>query len=1012
MKPNIEEKLSRTVSELKKLCVLSETKLEEIFISSEVDLSDLNSLPKHDIHWEKMENPCVFQEPRKYYWIKSSFDIAKKEEHTKTFLSLAFGIKNRSITIRPQGLLYLNNKIIQGIDIMHEEVLLEEGHYEMLMLFYTHDAEELYALTATLKDVDERIYNAYFDFYCPFQAFQILDQKDDNYFKMSPVLEKACNVIDFRVPYSEEFYESIVNASKYLYDNFYNGVCGSDIKVNVIGHSHIDVAWLWDYAQTREKVKRTFSTVLKLMDEYPEYTFMASTPQLYQFIKEDCPEIYEKVKQKHQEGRWEVEGALWLECDCNLTSKESLIRQIVHGKRFFKEEFGVDSKVVWLPDVFGYTGALPQIMKKAGVEHFVTAKIGWNDTNRFPYDTFIWRGIDGSEVNAYLISTPDQCNPRKGIYDITYTTYCPDVTASYILGTWHRYTQKDYSNTVFMTMGWGDGGGGPTREMLESQRRFSYGVPGIPKTQISSVAETINEIKHNFEVSANELHRVPVCTGELYFEYHRGTLTSVPMVKKYNRDSESLLLKTETSSILSNKLLNKDYEEEVLENNWRKVLLNQFHDVLPGSSIDKVYDDAKEIYDSLFNEVTPIHNSNILDLSKKVKGNGLFVYNPNSFMSDGVVTLNGVTYVVNDIPSFGYKVVSLPTKTNNLIVKDKYLENQYYKITFNSDGSISSLFDKRYNRELVKEGGAINHLVAYEDMAYEYDNWELPYHHFQKSYPLNGEASFTPIDENQRAGFEIRKTYGSSEIIQRVYVYDNFERIDVECDMTWNEKNQILKVVNDLDLHFDYATYDIQGGYIRRSSHSNNSIEAACFESVAHKFVDVSENNYGFALLNNGKYGFNVDENVLSMSLIKSASFPNKDANKVIPSFTYSLLPHNGDLTRSDVIEHSYVLNNPFDAVLIDNKAGELNDSYSFVECKTKGVYIEAIKKAMDDDSIILRIHEGYNERKTVTLTFDNEINEAYILDLLENKVSSLDIKGNQISFEILPFEIITLGIK
>ena len=490
LNPNIEQKLSRTVKELELLSEVEKNKVQRIFISDQVDENNLNILPTN-IEYDEVCNPYIFTKPCKYYWVRCEFDIVDKgNEHIKSFLSLDTKINRVASTIRPQGLLYLNGEIVQGIDINHIEVSLDVGHYEMMMLFYTHDIEDPFPLYVDVIYKDKRIEKAYYDFYIPLQTLKILDQKDDNYFKMLPVLEKACNIIDFRNPYSLNFFDSLDKSLNYLYDNFYNSLCGSDLKVNVIGHSHIDVAWLWDYAQTREKVKRTFSTVLKLMDEYPEYKFIASTPQLYEFIKEDAPDLYEQIKQKVKEGRWEIEGALWLECDCNLTSGETLVRQIVEGKRFFEKEFNVDSKIVWLPDVFGYSGNLPQIMSKAGIEKFVTAKIGWNDTNRFPYDTFIWKGIDGSKVDAFLISTPDKCNPRKGIYDITYTTYCPDVTANYILGTWHRYSQKDFNQTTFMTMGWGDGGGGVTKEMLEAQRRFSYGIPGIPKTEISTVKPT------------------------------------------------------------------------------------------------------------------------------------------------------------------------------------------------------------------------------------------------------------------------------------------------------------------------------------------------------------------------------------------------------------------------------------------------------------------------------------------------------------------------------------------
>jgi alpha-mannosidase len=1014
LNPNVEAKLSRTVKELKRLATLEVVDIKDVYYTDEVNLNDLNTLPSDDLNWQILTTPHLFDKAHKYYWIKMSVDILPQDKHIKSFFSFNLGLTNYWITIRPQGLLYVNGEITQGLDVRHEDVYLKPGHYDLLILFYTHSLEEKFFLQPQIKLVDERIYNAYWDFCCPLQAFEILDQKDDDYFLMSPVLEKACNEIDFRDPYSEDFYKSLEAAHTYMYDNFYNGICGSNIKVNIIGHSHIDVAWLWDYAQTRQKVKRTFSTVIKLMDEYPEYNFMSSTPQLYEFVKEDAPELYEKIKQKHKEGRWEIEGALWLECDCNLTGGEALVRQIVHGKRFIKQEFDVDSKVVWLPDVFGYSGALPQIMRKAGVEHFVTAKIGWNDTNRFPYDTFIWKGIDGSDVTAYLISTADRCNPRQGIYDITYTTYTPDICATHILATWHRYTQKDYSNTVFLTMGWGDGGGGATREMLEAQRRFSYGVPGIPKTSMSTVKDTISEINQNFNKSSEELKRKPTWSGELYFEFHRGTLTSVPMVKKYNRDSEYLLTNAETISEINKHIFKDTVNKDLINKNWKKVLLNQFHDVLPGSSIEKVYEDARVIYESLFSEIKPVYNDGVNKLLNNIKGKGYAIYNPNAFNVTSNVTLNGQTYIVNDIPSLGYKVVdTLANASEELIVKDRYLENQYYIVKFNLDGSISSLFDKKANRELVYKNQPFNQLVAYEDMAFEYDNWELAYYHKQKAYPLTDEANFEIIKENQKVAIKVTKKYGKSSITQTFALYDNFDRIDVNVDLDWKEQFQILKVLFPIDLHFDDVNYDVQFGHIARCAHSNTSIDAACFESVGHKYIDASENNYGFAILNDGKYGFGAEENVLSMSLIKSAHFPNEQANKVIPSFTYSLLPHKGNLTSSEVIRKSYVLNRPLIARVIDNPNGTLPREYSFLEVLTEGVNIEAIKEAYDSDLTVIRLVESFKERKTVTVRFAHPISEAYILDLLENKETSLEvIDSHTVNFEIKPFEIITLGVK
>lgn len=1013
--PNIEQKLARTVKELKELSVLNKRELPNLLISEEFSPSDLKNedFKKGNIPFFPLQFSRQFVAKNKYHWIKGKFDIPDLGENVLQYLRVDPCIDIKNITLRPQGLLYLNGEIVQGIDVNHRDVLLKPGHYEMKILFYTHDLIEKFNLEITIKEVDARINRTYWDFDIPNQVFGFLETKDDNYFKMSPVLEKACNIIDFREPYSDSFYKSLDDASKYLYNHFYSGVCGSDITVNVIGHSHIDVAWLWDYDQTREKVKRTTASALKLMEEYPEYKFMASTPQLYQFLKEDAPELYEKVKQRQKEGRWEVEGALYLECDCNLTGSESLVRQIVYGKKFIKEEFGVDSKVVWLPDVFGYSGALPQIMKKAGVEKFVTAKIGWNDTNRFPYDTFIWKGIDGSAVNAFLISTPDACNPRTGVYDITYTTYCSEVDPKYILGTWHRYSQKDYSNTVFMTMGFGDGGGGPTREMLESQRRFSYGLPGIPKTKISTIEETLSEIKENFDKNCKELNRTPIWNGELYFEFHRGTLTSVPMVKKYNRMLENLIMSTEASSVICNSLINKDYEDSLLENNWKILILNQFHDVIPGSSIEKVYDDAYELYQGVEKEVGQLHKDNLDLLAEQVDDEGYLVYNSNPFEVTSNVRINGATYVVDNIPSYGYKVIKDLDKESHLIIKDRYLENEFYSIKFNLDGSISSLFDKRENRELVEEGKSLNQLVAYEDMAFEYDNWELAPYHKQKEYPLNEQADFQKVVDNQRVALKIIKKYCNSSIIQEISLYNGLDRIDIKCDIDWKEKNQILKSLFPLDIKFDAVNYDIQFGHVSRNNHLNNSIDSACFESCAHKWIDASENNYGFAILNDGKYGFGAEENVLSISLIKSGSFPNEHANKIVPTFTYSLLPHKGNLTNSSVIKEGYILNRPLEVRRVNKVNNGLDSIYSFVKTSSEGVYIETIKKAMDDDSYVLRMYEGFKERKIVTLEFATEINKAEICDLLENKISDLTVIDNHfLSFEIKPFEIITIKIK
>lgn len=529
---NIEEKLITAVKKLDSLrAVRRET--VEVWITDEVQ--DKKILPTERTSWERFSEPYTLFRQEQYYWFKAKFDVRSFDENTeKAFLCIETFIDGVACTIRPQGLLYLNGKLIQGIDINHTDVRLQKGSYEMYLLFYTHTFIRALPVHFSLKYTDTRVEKAYYDFHAPLEAMKLLDKKSDEYVFSATALERAVNLIDFRKDYSETFYASLQAAEAYLEQHYYNTLCGSGKTVNCIGHTHIDVAWLWTLAQTQEKIERSFSTVLTLMDEYPEYKFMSSQPQLYAYLKARNPELYARVKEKIAEGRWEADGAMWLEADCNLTSGESLVRQILYGKKFFCEEFGKECTVVWEPDVFGYSAALPQIMKKSGIDKFVTAKIGLNDTNRMPYDTFMWQGIDGSSVLAYLISTCNS-NPRNGVYDENETTYVGSLTAGQVLGTWNRYQPKEYNDVTITTYGWGDGGGGPTREMLEMQRRFAYGLPGLPKTKISTVEESLTEIETNFRRNAAELKRMPKWNGEIYFEYHRGTYTSVAKNKKNNR---------------------------------------------------------------------------------------------------------------------------------------------------------------------------------------------------------------------------------------------------------------------------------------------------------------------------------------------------------------------------------------------------------------------------------------------------------------------------------------------
>ena len=1009
LKLNIEEKLMTTVD---KLYAFRTVKWEPIIIEYTDEITDKQTLPTDCSSFKSFDEPFTLFEQNKYYWFKAKFEVDELLPQQKAYLCIETFIGGVASTIRPQGLLYLNGELMQGIDINHTDVLLKEGKYEMYLLFYTHTFNFSLPLHFSLKYRDDRIERLFYDLKAPMDGLKLLKERSNEYVSAITCLEKAINLLDFRREYSQEFYDSIEVASRYLKGEFYGKLCGSNQTVACIGHTHIDVAWMWDLSQTREKVERSFSTVLKLMDEYPEYKFMSSQPQLYQFLKERNPALYEKVKEKVREGRWEVEGSMWLEADCNLTSGESLVRQILHGKRFFMDEFGVDCKIVWEPDVFGYSAALPQIMKKSGVEKFITAKIGWNDTNRMPYDTFTWQGIDGSEVFAYFISTCD-CNPRIEKYDETYTTYVAHLSAEHVLGTWNRYQPKEFNNTTIMTYGWGDGGGGPTREMLEMQRRLSYGLPGLPKTKLSTAGEALCEIEENFIQSCKELKRSPKWNGEIYFEYHRGTYTSVPRIKRNNRKGEFALQNSELFNVMAVKLVNMIYPTEMLERNWKLLLLNQFHDILPGTSIKEVYEESDLQYAELFADTEGMEANALQAIADNIETEGgILVFNPNGFTATAPMDINGETRVIKDIPALGYKVVETVKRVGQVRVEGKTIENIIYKLVFDETGAIISLFDKRFNRELVKEGGKLNELRAYEDMPFQYDNWELAPYYKQKEWILGDKAEFAPIFDGDRAGFIITKKYYDSIITQKVFLYDGLERIDFVTKIAWKEKKQILKARFPLEILVDKATYDIQFGNIERSTHANTSWDAAKFESVGQKWVDMSENNYGVGLLSEDKYGYGAEESVLTLTLLKSGSFPYVEAAESIPEFTYSLYPHSGDFRKGGVIEAAYLLNRPLKAITLEKQNGRLPEEYSLITCETGGVYIETVKMAEDGDGMIVRMYEAFKETKTAVLRFGTAVKSVYLCNLLEKEERELSVQDGVLYVQMKPFEIITLKVR
>lgn len=944
-----------------------------------------------------------------HYWLRASFKTPPKKENTSYYIKCTTGFEGEWDGTNPQGIIYLNGEMVQGVDTNHTEIYLEpDTEYTMYNYFYLGLIKNNVPLHMAMYELDEKSEQLYYDIRVPYDVFMMHRQNEDAHEIIIPVLEQTCNLIDFRKPFSDEYKASVSRAVDFIEEEFYEKICTEEGKpiVDCIAHTHIDIEWLWARAQTREKIQRSFTNALALMKKYPEYKFMLSQPELYRYLKEEAPEKYEELKQLVKEGRWEPEGAMYVEADCNLISGESLVRQIYQGKRFFKDEFGVDNKILFLPDVFGYSAAIPQILKKSGIRHFVTSKISWNETNTMPVDCFMWEGLDGTEIFTNFITAQNY----KGIDPDRYTTYVGHLTPSEVKGTWNKFIEKQYSHRALTTYGFGDGGGGPTKEMLENQRRMAKGIPGMPVTKLPTLIEHLDKKREEFDESCKKLKRTPKWVGELYLELHRGTYTSMAKNKRGNRKSEQALGKAEGLSYIG-LMLGSEYDAKGLYNNWNRVLHNQFHDIIPGSSIKDVYDGTDVDYKEIAEYTDGVINEKIGVIAKNITTDGgLLVYNPSGFERSGIATVGGKTVELTEaIPAFGWKVVNKFNDECRVAVNGLTAENKFYKMTLDNAGRIAELFDKSANRQVFKSGEYGNEFQAFEDFPRLYDNWEITDYYKQKKWVLDDEAQITPVTDGSRAGFRVVKKYLDSEIIQNIWLYSDTDRIDFDTDIDWHERNQVLKVAFPVDVHANTATYETQFGHIERPTHGNTSWDQAKFEVCAHKWVTVAENGYGVGLLNDCKYGFNTEGSTMKLTVLKCSQYPNEEADQGAHKLTYSIMAYEGDFREAGVINEAYALNQPFTVAQVCANKGALADEFSLVSCDRANVIVETVKKAEDDDGMIVRMYDAFNRRANATVTVAEGFKKAYLCDLMENQIEELEFSDNKVTVPVSNFEIITL---
>ena len=765
----------------------------------------------------------------------------------------------------------------------------------------------------------------------------------------------------------------------------------SQHNLSAIGHGHLDTAWLWPLAETKRKCYRTFSNALALMEEYPDYKFVCSQALQLDWMKTEQPALYARIKRRVHEGRFVPAGGTWIEPDCNLPSGESLIRQFLVGQRFYRREFGRYCREFWQPDVFGYSGQLPQIMRGAGIEYFLTTKLSWNQINRPSVSTLLWEGIDGSQVLTHF--------PPMG--------YSSDANVGTILGSVKSFRDHERARESYLLFGHGDGGGGPTREMLERLQRMKD-VDGLPRIAQRTPQEF-------FKRCAADIKDPTVWVGELYLELHRGTYTTQARNKRDNRRSEFLLRDVEFLATLAASGSSRyRYPAKELARIWKLVLINQFHDILPGSSRPEVYADSAIHYRDVLEGGTKLREQALAALLP-TRGTGarILAVNTLSAPRTEVVEFAGKLSLVS-APALGYVVVnSTPATEHPVCVAESKagitLENEFIRAVIRRDGRLGSLFDKRSQRETIQPGAAGNNLVIFDDTPNDWDAWDVDVFHLEKRSEVPAAKSLRVVERHPlRVSIEVEYDLSDvSTLKQTIALTAASPRLDFANAVEWRERRKFLKVEFPVNIRSDHATYEIQFGHLTRPTHFNTSWDLARFEVSAHRWADVSEPGFGVALLNDCKYGYSMHGQMLRLSLLRAPVNPDAQADQGQHSFRYALLPHAGTLQAAGVIEEGYRFNVP---MLLSATNAPVTER-SFFQVNNPAVVIDTVKKAEDSDDIIIRLYESHGAHGRVRFTCALPVKTVTRCNFLEENEAKLAWLHGGVTLAVRPFQIVTLKL-
>ena len=846
-------------------------------------------------------------------------------------------------------------------------------------------------------------------------------------------------------------------------------------SVRLTGNAHIDAAWLWPWTETVDVVRHTFSTALQLMHEYPQYTFTQSAAAYNQWMEEKYPSVHQQIVERAKEGRWEMVGGMWVEPDLNMPDGESLVRQLLIGKRYFKEKFGVDVRIGWNPDSFGYNWQLPQIYKKSGIDYFVTQKMAWNDTNKLPLKLFWWQAPDGSRVLTYF--------PHDYVNEIDPARIAADAAVA-------RQLNPGVPEMMHL-YGVGDHGGGPTRSMLDSGLHWTQADRVAPEMKFSTAQNFFSEIEKkidtqnaptwNYKVMANgEAYlpvpprgklSLPVWNDELYFEYHRGVMTTQANHKRNMRESEEQLLNAEKYSSLA-WLSGMKYPQARLTEAWEKALFNQFHDLAAGSGIGAIYKDSQRDYDVIRWTTEEASTGALRCIASRVKTSNasaavpVMVFNPLAWSRTDLTTFDvqlptaakaGISVIdisvidargkvlpfqqisndssthtykllvkVEDIPSLGYEVLHIgsagESAPTDLIASGLTLENSKLRVKIDSKtGCITSIYNKATKFESIASGGCGNQLQAFKDTPKDYDAWNIDAG-FDKQVTLLDKADSVELIEKGpvRATIRITRSWQSSKFVQEVSLYAGLDRIDVANKFDWHETHVLLKAAFPLAASGPQATYEIPYGSIERPTTRNNSWEAAKFEVPALRWADLGDGNHGFSLINESKYGYDARGNVLRLSLLRSPTWPDPEADRGHHEFRYSLYPHSGDWKQALTVRRGYEFNYPLHAFQVEAHEGELPPQHSFVGISGDNVVLTALKKAEgkeggkaeDSDALVFRFYEWAGKAGNVQIRLPEGARTASLTNLMEQPDGApLSVANNQVTVPVHPYEIVSVQV-